>query len=357
MNTNSNTRNKIKIIRIDDSNIEDKEEEIDLLKLIAQCIAQIKTIDEELIQVTMKVRYNSFENSSVNTFQTRIELANAGFSCLKKEELKRECYVCSSCKACFYQLDDDLIGQHKKWFPNCAIQTENDDYLKLICADYLSDISNKDSNYIKSRMKLSPNFLRCITECLRKLEAYDYDDRFNIDPEFSECISNTELYGNFIPITTDGDGNCLYKSIALLIYGNQEFYSQIKLCILFIFFEYEDYFKNLLSVTLPDNSFEKLIEDVALIGSWGNEYTQLAASILFNRPLHTYSFNENYELITCYQFCVNDLQLNKKPMNLVHKVHHFVGLLPTSDSNFTCKYEKLNQFIDNFSLDHVTTYN
>ena len=353
-----------KIPRFCESNNESSEDDDDRIQKLFSCIkALIKERPFNTEYENLRTRFNSFNNSSINTLQRKIELANSGLFCQKKHELFREHYICFYCNACFYNLDDNLAEAHSKWFPKCYFNNNfydsNDSQIiqpsLSLYDEYLLDISDKDANFIISHIKLSPMYLRQLTEFFRESYPLEYNGEL-IDTDFSLCIQNTELFGNFIAISTDADGNCLYKAISLLIYGNQDCYIQIKLSVLFILIEYEEYFRNILKVTSPEYSFEKLIEDVSQTNSWGNEYTQLAISIVFNRPLNIYLFDKNNQPIYIHQFCVNNLQLEKeKSINLAHKIHHFVALLPIVEK-FISTQPKTNQFIENFKLENLITY-
>lgn len=304
---------------------------------------------------TMKSRLQSFSDSSIYTLERRIELANFGLFCQKKNELLRESYICFCCNACFYNLEDNLVEGHSEchFSDNFYNLQENK---QAFYDEYLIDISDRNANFIKSRISLSPMFLRQLTEYLRDSDTREYNKNDFIDDEFISCIQNSELFGHFVPIETEGDGNCLYKAISLSIIGDQNYFSLIKLSVIFILFEYEDYFRNILNHTSPEYSFEKLVEDTAQTNSWGNEYTQLAISIVFNRPLNIYIFNSNNQPTYIHQFCVINNQVNEqRSINLAHKIHHFVALSPVNHT-FVSTHPKTNQFIEDFVLENVITY-
>jgi len=326
-----------------------------ILSLIKEIYQMKKKIPVHSDYETMMSRFQSFSNSSINTLERKIELANSGLFCQKKNELLRESYICFCCSACFYNLEDNLVEGHSECHFSDSFYNPKENKLSFF-DEYLIDISDRDANFIKSRIKLSPLYLRQLTEYLRDLDTLEYNKYDFIDDEFFSCIQNSELYGYFVPIETEGDGNCLYKAISLLIIGDQNCFSLIKLSVLFILFEYEEYFRNILNATNPEYSFEKLIEDTAQTNSWGNEYTQLAISIVFNRPLNIYIFNSNNQPTYIHQFCVNNNQVNaERSINLAHKIHHFVALSPV-DHNFVSTHPKTNQFIEDFELENVITY-
>jgi hypothetical protein len=72
-----------------------------------------------------------------------------------------------------------------------------------------------------------------------------------------------------------------------LVFKNSNFFKAIKVGVIFMFFEYESFFKKY----MIGNSiqFDDEVTRLAQNNTWGNEATCLAASMLFNRPLITLS--------------------------------------------------------------------
>ncbi|CAF0913894.1 unnamed protein product [Brachionus calyciflorus] len=92
-------------------------------------------------------------------------------------------------------------------------------------------------------------------------------------------------------VSTTGDGNCLYNAISLSLCGTEEMSKEIKLGMIFIYFEYEKYFRKVFEKSGYEYNYEKMIEKSATMGVFGNEFNMLALSCLFMRPINCYSMD------------------------------------------------------------------
>ena len=73
-----------------------------------------------------------------------------------------------------------------------------------------------------------------------------------IDNEFLKLVElESELKAGFVPIQTEKDGNCLYHSIILQLTDDnilQDLVISLRLAIVFVILESEDYFENVLVI-------------------------------------------------------------------------------------------------------------
>ena len=73
-------------------------------------------------------------------------------------------------------------------------------------------------------------------------------------------------------VQTIGDGNCLYNSISMSIFGNNSMSLNIKLASVFILLEYDEYLKQILDKTGAPYTYEKLVQNTARLDIWGNQF-------------------------------------------------------------------------------------
>ena len=79
---------------------------------------------------------------------------------------------------------------------------------------------------------------------------------------------------------SDGDGNCLFRSVSDQLYGDEQYHSQIrKLCMDYINFQkgfFQDY-------VIGD--IENYIETKRKDGEWGDDLELQALSEIYSRPI------------------------------------------------------------------------
>jgi hypothetical protein len=194
-----------------------------------------------------------------------------------------------------------------------------------------------------------------LTRALRKKETKIFSNE-NIDSDFMQLIiKNDGLKGNLLPIKTKPDGNCLYNSFSILLIGQQDDYCAIKIGLIFMLIEYENYFQELLLQTSCSCSYEKFVEDTCIMNSWGNEYSQVGISVLLDRPLNKYSINPTSKKCYSQQYCIYEPQVERKPLTIGFITNHFSALLPINES-FVPPVADINQFLKNFEIPRVWQY-
>ncbi|CAF1073439.1 unnamed protein product [Brachionus calyciflorus] len=107
------------------------------------------------------------------------------------------------------------------------------------------------------------------------------------------------------------------------LYGNKSMSNIIRLSMVFILFEYEDYFIKLVISFSMQESYEKLIEKSSTLREYGNDFNMIALSLLFLRPIRCYS-------IYPMSMYVDTSRLNKYPISLSLNEIHFTPIVPIS---------------------------
>ena len=152
-------------------------------------------------------------------------------------------------------------------------------------------------------------------------------------------------------IKTTGDGNCLYRSLSLLLFKTENNYKVVKLCHLSILNEYIFFFKKL----QLDTSFEIFMETTSKENRFAKSWNILACSILLNKPIAMISIDEikrtPYNQI--YNLSTNDKYL----LYLVHseKGKHFSPILLKNEKNIklpniTIDFYKNKKIQNNLSI-------
>lgn len=173
-------------------------------------------------------------------------------------------------------------------------------------------ISNKNfqtiKNYIYENKPLIIELVTNLREYLFKIKT----STKIIDTDFDYIKNIYNINCNILK--TNGDGNCLYNAISLILCGNESLFSYIKLSMVFILFEYEDFFKLMFKTFCYNETFKQLVIQSSTLIEYAHEYNITALSLLFLRPIYVYT--------STYSFFTNPSNSTKLPIYLaLHNVH------------------------------------
>ena len=102
------------------------------------------------------------------------------------------------------------------------------------------------------------------------------------------CVELYNYAQNIWPVKTTGDGNCLFHAISNSVYGNESQSYNLKLCSVFIVYENQDFFQNVLKSDGDSTTIPELIDKILKLGKWQNRTTIVALNILIGRPIYSY---------------------------------------------------------------------
>lgn len=187
------------------------------------------------------------------------------------------------------------------------------------CFDVLQQLIEKDASYNNIELLILKNSF-IFKEMIKFLRNINPILKFNFEKLDSNCKAYLKLPLNFCPIQCNPDGNCLYNSICLFLFGKngQKYYNIIKLCTIFIFFQHKTFF----DIFLFD-SFEKFIEKTCRKNEYGTETSILALTIVLNRKIILYnsSLNEKNNIARVVFNVNNNVRSEAILIGLIHQ--HF----------------------------------
>ncbi|CAF1020572.1 unnamed protein product [Brachionus calyciflorus] len=139
-------------------------------------------------------------------------------------------------------------------------------------------------NYISNYIKNNGDFMISMVKYFRSIHGICYFNSNYYDVSHGSVLKKWNCHHG-ICLQTTGDGNCLYNSLSLALFGNESYSKNIKLCMVFIILEYEEYFRNLVQSFQYAEGYEKTVVACSTLGIFGNEFNMVALSLLFLRPI------------------------------------------------------------------------
>ena len=132
---------------------------------------------------------------------------------------------------------------------------------------------------------------------------------------------------NIKPISTRGNGNCLYNAISIALFGNENIVDRLRILLSYIILKEKKSFYKLLRTRgypEPEEHFKILIKQTLSPEcefGWGDDLNIIGLSILIQRPI--YILNSHYNA----SFYSNYTNSKKSPIVIIHKDQHFTGTL------------------------------
>ena len=168
----------------------------------------------------------------------------------------------------------------------------------------------KNSNsieLIKEIFKKHDFFFRKLIDILRKI--YPTSDYVGQN-YYAKYKKQLQLPDELFPIFNTGNGNCLYNSISLILFGEEKYFFIIKLCSIFVLIDREIVFNNLLKLLKYGYSLSTFIKKTSRENEFGNEVNIYSISILLNREIISYnaSLNKEWNNRVIFFFEKNELE-------------------------------------------------
>jgi hypothetical protein len=105
------------------------------------------------------------------------------------------------------------------------------------------------------------------------------------------------MVGTVMPVSTIGDGNCLYKAIALGLTGSEEQHILLRLLSALELIEHKDYYKSDTFLTdnrIVKNDYDQLLHDVIVLNSFSGIEQFYVVSAVLNQTIKSYYPPQNY---------------------------------------------------------------
>jgi hypothetical protein len=83
----------------------------------------------------------------------------------------------------------------------------------------------------------------------------------------------------------------------------------------------------LLSKTGCKNDLETFVESVATQNAWGDQYCEIAISLLCNRRLNCYSIDAEALVPYNYEYCMVEEKVYRRPLLITFQTNHFSAIL------------------------------
>ena len=167
---------------------------------------------------------------------------------------------------------------------------------------------------------------------VRGIQKYKEYSNEPVDRTFDVVLKAHDFSPSFHAKETRGDGNCFYRSISYILFAREDDYYILKLCCIFILYEYETYFKeNLDWVYESAVSFEKYSVNICREKEWAGEVAVIATTILLNRQIISYSCDEKTKTPSSLEYS-HDIN-NIAPILIAYHRHHYVPILQAGIAN------------------------
>ena len=178
-------------------------------------------------------------------------------------------------------------------------------------------ITGKNYQFIENYVYLHQTKFEILVNEFRSIEFLP-EYNFQLQDFSFKKLLNSRVNG-YHPILTSKDGNCLYHSISILISGDEKRSYDIKFAMIFVMIKFSKFFKLVLNKYGYDLSFETIIEKSSNLSEWGDELNILGLSLLFCRPI--YSYTESSDLFS------NPCLSESAPLTIALFQNHFTALV------------------------------
>ncbi len=151
---------------------------------------------------------------------------------------------------------------------------------------------------------------------------------------FVDILKQSQLESYFFNVKTGEDGNCFYRAISKLLFGQQDFYYLIKISALFFIFERKEEFDNVFNK--GKTNFKLFLQKHSRHNEWADEIIILATSLVLNRPIITFSITNSSQLF-CLHFYKDTILENffkVMPFTISFYSSHYTTLMQKRETDF-----------------------
>lgn len=227
------------------------------------------------------------------------------------------------------------------------MEVDNDDLITNQEINFLETIilpsiqeKNISFNALVEIFQSNGLFFENLIKKLQKIEINSVYTGQNYYADFKEAL---KLEDHMFPIHNKPDGNCLYNSLSLILFGNEEFYFIVKLCTIFVLIKNSSFFKELMRLFCYEYKFETFVQKTSRPREFGTELILLTFSIMLKRTI--LSFNESIQEGVNNQIEYAVEKNNRKPILIGLAKLHFFPIYYSEKLSFNTNLIKINKSI------------
>lgn len=145
-----------------------------------------------------------------------------------------------------------------------SVQTNKSDYQLLTSNQKLLFSSFKDLNLdsIKTLINSNTDLIQSIIEKCRKATPLLYSGQQR--DMYREERAKIYINSSFVATAIQPDGNCLYRTISMRLFGNEDFHIQLRLATIYFVLKFDSYFYEFLCKSEGVTSRGKLIQHIEI---------------------------------------------------------------------------------------------
>lgn len=208
----------------------------------------------------------------------------------------------------------------------------NEQILKELQNIYEAVSKNNHLKFITEKIREKRGLFIEAVKNLRNIRRNTPFNSQNIDKNFLDLLKFNNMEIDFYPIKTRGDGNCFYYSLSYILFSSFENFLLLKICIIFIFLEYEKFFRNYFTEINSEVSYEEALLKMVSRNSWADFTVNVCATILLNRTIYSISIHQLSKRPHRIKYYLSDND-QESPILIAFYINHFVPIL-SKERNF-----------------------
>ncbi|XP_062579479.1 uncharacterized protein LOC134241454 [Saccostrea cucullata] len=264
-----------------------------------------------------------------------------------------KCVGCDKCEEWFHQKCEELSNTDFYYLKKCPLP-----YICSRCCENNSGAFDYDkslarlesalqSGCFEMGVKIESIFMRKQPKRLPSKQPFKYEPSMSIDHSASDLVGKSD----FVPVSVQGNGNCLFNAISIAIQGNEKLASEIRARTCLEMFYHKDFYINSHKrdrMAYISPSYEEAIGSCAQNFKFSCAWTIHAAATVISRgikslypPVHGL-LDPSVSILNC-EFLPRALQA-KYTINILWcsmlkdddgnwVTNHFVPLLPPAPEN------------------------
>ncbi|CAF0717108.1 unnamed protein product [Brachionus calyciflorus] len=127
-------------------------------------------------------------------------------------------------------------------------------------------IDGQKFTFLNKYISENQKYLIDLVKELRQYNQITYFSTQDMDQSHLSVLRHWECE-NGVPFHTTGDGNCLYNALSIALKGDETLSKDLRLAMVFIIFEHENYFRQLSKkFNYVNRDFENLVERASTLG-------------------------------------------------------------------------------------------